>query len=253
MSDNQTSIILCEGYHDRAFLQGALLYLGCKDPGEQPGSPRKPVLDTWGKRVVGGAYGYQSKRGDFIVVQPCGGKDRIPVQLRELLQGWQTRRYSRIVVCFDSDGDARQGVSPPEGAAWLEQAVRQADQAAVSKANDFVLFGDKLVVSTLTWWSDDDHTMELPWKQTLERLITASVRAVYPERASAVAAWLAVLPGGAKDGPKEHAWSHMAGFYADNGCEGFCRLVWDDSKIAAQLQRRLSAAGAWRTLEATAL
>jgi hypothetical protein len=79
------------------------------------------------------------------------------------------------------------------------------------------------------------------------------VRTVYPERAGAVAAWLANLPGGAKDGPKEHAWSHMAGFYAENGCEGFCRLVWDDSKIATQLEQRLTMAGAWRTLEAAAL
>ncbi|MDT7815668.1 MAG: hypothetical protein QOJ42_5584 [Acidobacteriaceae bacterium] len=30
------SVILCEGYHDRAFWDGWLRYLGCSDPGVPP-------------------------------------------------------------------------------------------------------------------------------------------------------------------------------------------------------------------------
>jgi hypothetical protein len=41
----------------------------------------------------------------------------------------------------------------------------------------------------------------------------------------------------------------MAGWYADKGCEGFCRFVWDDPKVAAGLQQRLAACGGWRILE----
>jgi hypothetical protein len=245
-----SSIVLCEGYHDRAFLQGALLHLGCTDPGLQPDGSRKPTLDAWGKHVTGGAYGYRSKGEDFVLVQPCRGKDKIPAQLRQLVDGWQTRRYSRIVVCTDDDRDARTNISAPSGAAWVEQAARQADQAAGStQVGDIRVFDGDLTVSNLTWWTGDTHGAELPWKQTLERLIVASVRAAYAERGGAVATWLTSLPGGAKDGPKEYAWSHMAGWYADCGCDGFCRLVWDDVKIAAELEARLRACGGWRILE----
>ena len=58
MNDVLDSIVLCEGYHDRAFLQGALLKIGCADPGEQPDGSRKPIQDPDGRTVRGGQFAF---------------------------------------------------------------------------------------------------------------------------------------------------------------------------------------------------
>jgi len=43
------SVILCEGYHDRAFWAGWLLHLGCTDPGLPSAgkATRTPIFDPW--------------------------------------------------------------------------------------------------------------------------------------------------------------------------------------------------------------
>jgi len=64
------SVILCEGYHDRAFWAGWLLYLGCTDPGLPPvgRTTRTPIDDPWGDRVIGGQFAYLSNTQQFIRV-----------------------------------------------------------------------------------------------------------------------------------------------------------------------------------------
>jgi hypothetical protein len=87
---------------------------------------------------------------------------------------------------------------------------------------------------------------------TLEGLVCAAFRAAYPDRARAVAAWLASRPHPPEVSPKEHAWSHMAGWYATGNCDDFYQGVWRDPAVATQLEARLRASGAWRIAEALA-
>ena len=69
------SIVLCEGYHDRAFWAAWLELLGCTDPGKQKcGGGRKDVLDPWGNKVVGGQYAFHSISGRFVRIIPCNGR-----------------------------------------------------------------------------------------------------------------------------------------------------------------------------------
>ena len=65
------SIVLCEGYDDRAFIGGWLTALRCIDPGA--GNPRKPVTDPErGTKIAGGTYAWNSRSGGgFILVIPC--------------------------------------------------------------------------------------------------------------------------------------------------------------------------------------
>jgi hypothetical protein len=44
---------------------------------------------------------------------------------------------------------------------------------------------------------------------------------------------------------KEFAWSHMAGWYAQRGCENFYQAIWEDGATASELEKRLRASGAW--------
>ena len=48
------AVVLCEGFHDRAFWAGWLLRLGCTDPGLLPDGTRRLVLDPWNKIVADG-------------------------------------------------------------------------------------------------------------------------------------------------------------------------------------------------------
>jgi hypothetical protein len=53
------SVVLCEGYHDRAFWAGLLLFLGCNDPGIKQGiDERVPVSDIRGDPVTQGQFYY---------------------------------------------------------------------------------------------------------------------------------------------------------------------------------------------------
>ena len=54
------SVVLCEGYHDRAFWTGWLQHLGCANPGQRQGSAEIRVKDPWGDRVRGGEFAFHS-------------------------------------------------------------------------------------------------------------------------------------------------------------------------------------------------
>ncbi len=83
----------------------------------------------------------------------------------------------------------------------------------------------------LPWWTPDPPAAEIPHQQTLERLICAALAEVYPERAKAVATWLAGRPDPPKLNSKDHAWSYLAGWYAALGCEAFFKCLWDDPLV----------------------
>lgn len=102
------------------------------------------------------------------------------------------------------------------------------------------------------WEADDADCPGLPARQTLERLVCSALHTVYPERTAAVARWLDSRPGASAYGGKEFAWSHMAGWYAEDGCERFYRTVWEDVQVASQLEKRLRSNGSWAVVEAIA-
>ena len=52
--------------------------------------------------------------------------------------------------------------------------------------------------------------------------------------------------------PKDHAWSHMAGWYGAKGCDEFYQALWNDEAVSAQLEKRLVANGSWRAIETIA-
>jgi hypothetical protein len=60
-------------------------------------------------------------------------------------------------------------------------------------------------------------------------------------------------PGSTAGGAKEHAWSHMAGWYASHNCDDFYHAVWRDEKVAPELEVRLRASGALRVADALAV
>ena len=239
------AVVLCEGFHDRAFWAGWLEYLGC--------SARKSgqdVFDPAGKVVKGeGQFGFWTRSNNFIRVVPCGGRDFVLAAARFWLANRATGiRPSRLVLVVDPDAVA--GASPgPTGLRQedLEREIRAIDASARANADDEIeLDGGATKVMLVRWELADDDGPGVPAVQTLERLVCAAICAAYPGRGPAVKNWLDGRPLAPLAGPKEHAWSHMAGWYADRGCQDFYKSLWQDDAVVRELRPRLEACGAWR-------
>jgi len=262
-SAQRESVILCEGYHDRAFWAGWLEHLGCTDPGRPGGtSSRVPVSDPWGAPVTRGEFGYHSKSGKFVRVFPCrGDKTRVLREARNRLgeecqrvQQHAEPRLVRLILNVDpdvsADGNAVQTGFRHQD---LRTLVQEYDpSAAEAEHGDLVLFAGATLVSLIRWEATDQAADGLPNQQTLERLVCAALVAAYPDRGPAVQRWLDSRPAGPQAGPKEFGWSYMAGWYAEFGCEGFYRNLWRCKRLVAELRSRLAQCGAWRVAEALA-
>ncbi len=241
MSEKTESVILCEGYHDRAFWKGMLRHLGCSGKGHGE------IRDLSGRPVKGkGIHGYYTTTDNFVRVVPCGGKDNISVELKNRLARRATEPIKRIVLNVDSDQNAglTDGGTCGIGPQRFEQLVHEFDPAMQVGTTNQVSLGDTQLC-VIRWETDDPSAQGLPRKQTLERLVCAAVVAAYPDRAEPLQKWLKSRPAPPKSNPKEYAWSYMAGWYPDNGCENFYARVWQDENIAPQLEVRLKATGAW--------
>ena len=249
------SVILCEGYQDRAFWAGWLESLGCHNLGRRPARMgRIRVLDPWNVEVSGGEFAFHSKSSKFVRVVPCHGKDNVLPAAESRLKDRVDRELARLVVNRDSDETVEDTASGSPGASFqaLEALLRRFGEVEKNEHGDSVLNGGATVVSSVLWEAGDASTAGLPNRQTLERLVCAALVAAYPDRGAAVHGWLDSRPDGPRAGPKEFAWSHMAGWYAERGCEAFYRHVWKDAAVASQLESRLRACGAWRVAEALA-
>ena len=82
------SVILCEGYYDRAFWAGWLTHLGCTDPGQRAnGTHRIPVKDPWNVKEFAWSYmaGWYAELGSETFYRKLWSEDRSAAQLRSRL------------------------------------------------------------------------------------------------------------------------------------------------------------------------
>lgn len=156
-----------------------------------------------------------------------------------------------VILCEGFHDDS--GAAPRAESALQsikDRVVKADSNAAALPEGDPSVDGGATIVSTVLWSADDAPAPHLPAQQTLERLVCAALRAAYPKRAAAVAQWLSSRPDAASPGPKEHAWSHMAGWYGASGCDDFYQAVWRDAAVIAELEARLEKSGAERVAAA---
>lgn len=239
------SYIVCEGFHDRAFWAGWLTHLGCNDPGKTGKGDRKDVYDPWNVVVKSGRYAFHSRGGQFIRVVPVHGVKNLLPAARIRLKEHATKPLARLILNLDLD-DA-------PGPNIIMNLLHGVDASAKQVGDDLFEFqGGKLHVNLIAWQAHDAARDVLPAGQTLERLVCAALAAVHPDRAAAVHRWLSSRPEPPAASVKEFAWSQMAGWYADRGCESFYQAVWEDPAIAAQLEKRLKEANSWNLIQGIA-
>ena len=244
------TIILCEGYHDRAFWSGFLAHRGCTRPSgkslDTPGPVRE--RDAWGG-IGGGTFGFRTPTGSGIRVMPCHGDTRVVPAARLQLEKRNTNQppLRRLILCVDADVDADDDAVTRD---HVETLVKHHDPAATPTPDGFTLDAGALTVSILQWHSDcAASTPGVPDKQTLERIVCSALASVWPDRATAVQAWLDSRPNPVAS-PKAASWSFMAGWFPDHGSEAFLKLVWATPEVANELERQLALLVGWTVVEA---
>ncbi len=241
-------VVLCEGIHDTAFWGGALARLGATKGARSPYSAE--------------SRGYSSRNGAFIEFRQKGRKPSWSDLTQELI-GAATRATSEIVLCVDLDleGDAPDFVQARKERKQDLLRVGKDAKLADDKSPDacwdkdtlsavFPLLGQPCAtrLSVALWGAACAPGAGIPRQQSLERLVCAAFVAAYPKAAGPVERWLQSRETPPALSDKEHkayAASYMAGWYAGRDYQGFFQAVWEDAKIAAQLETLLRATGAW--------
>lgn len=262
MSTLPFTMILCEGYHDRAFLAGACVTrLGWREPPLDEKGNRVSMRDAWGT-VSGGDFGFEHGVSKAqLRIRPVHGHMKMNAAIERVLK--VGKPFNRIVVCYDGDKGGA-------GADFLDNIHRSIEGVLTKLGRNSKTIGaghwriddTTTEVRALVWHCNDTPCNELPDQQCLERVICASVRAVWPARTGSLTQWLRDRPepttcfSGSSDSPstiaKSHAWAVMAGWFAEHGCDDFHRILWHHDELNQALRQRLEQSGNWAVLEACA-
>lgn len=227
------SVILCEGYYDRAFWDGYL-----ENSGWIGGASNIPK-DPHGSTHKGqGKHAHAHTDGNFVLLVPCEGESK----LREAFQAWlpslkayseRTDACDRYQIIVNRDDDSLEGgENPTRGADTVRQLLQEAGTLP-----------PKIEVKSVVWKAYSSSTLGIPEKQTLERLVCVAIVSAYPERAQVVEDYLH------KKDPKSYAWAYMSKWYGENGCDDFYQGLWRDEKLRMELERLLKEIGAWTVFE----
>lgn len=239
------SLLLCEGYDDRAFWNGAVTRLGCRKLQDELGS----APDVWGhteKQRGKGVFSCVDPTGQHqFRIQPCGGDDGVLRAAEAHIAFLATRPIKTLIVAIDRDrrhGDISRTLqairtklppdssSPASGSSWRSRGVE---------------------VHAIGLGEDSEPRPGVPAQQCLERVVSAAFAFSRPTWAEHVAAWLERRPDRPSTSEhKAHAWSYMAGWYAEHGTSDFLHALWRDGSLARELLRVLEPTGALEALQA---
>ena len=250
----RSAALYCEGYHDRAFLAGWLARRGWTDPGALPNGKRKPVAHPRrGTVVTGGRFAFCSPGGAcFAEVVPCEGDGSVIAEA----VGAVARApdgVDDVIIVIDADvDDAEDGPRPRWQA--LGRAMREVKGLSAEQEGETFRMTSGMGearLHLLVWTAPTPATrLGVPPLHTLERVVCSAIADAHGDRAEAVDTWLRSRPGAAALTAKAFSWSHMAGWYAEHGCEAFLReAIWRDTGVAAALVETLQAAGCTEVLE----
>lgn len=196
----------------------------------------------------GGQYALRSPVGRLFRIVPCGGKGALERQYDLARRRAELEALSAVVL--NRDGDDRAD-APSGGAAHaLDQLVRRHDPAALCLADGTFRVGNLRVLPVIWRCGDPPGRPGVPAQQVLERLVAGAVAEAWPGRGESVARWLADPPQPELAGPKHHALSYLAKWYAEHGYDDFFRALWRDDAVAGALSRRLRDNGCWDPVEA---
>lgn len=221
-------------------------------------STKKPAKDPRDEVVKGGRYAFYQGRIAYAEVTPVDGESKIlPIaKLRTGdIKGYVEESQKQpnyvpptepkyiIVLSVDDDTLATENAEklPTLSVQHVKSVLESLDSQLVVEKDVFYLFSRSCAVHITRWKADTPQAAGIPAKQTLERLVCAAICEAHATRSEDVEAWLSKKVRS----PKAYAWSYMAGWYAEHGCDDFYREIWRDDTVRPILERQLKAIGAW--------
>ncbi|MGC4094052.1 MAG: hypothetical protein QM756_40315 [Polyangiaceae bacterium] len=226
--------LFCEGYHDRAFLGGLLVSRpGWRDP---RGSKNQPVLNpVSGLKVEKGRHSFEHAGGAFVEVVPAEGRPKVIKFAKQRVKAAPTSPLAGVIAVVDLDSEDQD--------LQLEEVLTQQRQHVQNIQGTF-----ETAVSVVQWCALGPAMPGVPAKHTLERVVCLALGRAYSDRAAHVHRWLDVVAAGAPSDVKQFAWSYMAGWYAEHGCDDFYRCLWRDPEVVAHLYDVLVPSGIMEVL-----
>ena len=252
------SFILCEGYHDRSFLSGWLRRTNCVGD--------RDTKDLSKARLGGGQFGFYSGI-NFIKVIPCEGDKSVLREAKLLLEKNSNKLPDYLIFNIDPDTDSNEtSNNTPKTGKRLSDVKYELERLFKDEKPSLILTYDtnekwlvmtdsadadvNVQISLIRWEVlNQEDCPGLPTKQCLERVVCCALLRAYPERAELVQRWLDSLGEDAKIVPKSHSWSHMAGWFAEKGCDEFLQAIWRDENIALELEAILKANGSQELID----
>lgn len=239
------SLLLCEGFDDRAFWNGAVTRLGCRKLSDHI----RAAPDAWGETKL------QQGRGVFSCIdpsaqrqfriQPCEGDDGVLGAAETHFARLATKPVETLVVVIDRDkrhGDITRTL----------QAIRTKvppDEPTDATSRCWKAGG--VNVHAIALGIDAAPRVGVPAQQCLERVVCAALATAHSSWAEHVASWLERRPDKPSSGEhKAHSWSYMAGWFAERGTDDFLQSLWRDEAIASALLSALAPTGALDALHA---
>ena len=211
------------------------------------------MLDVRNVRVGQGQFYFRTPSGNGVRVVPCHGVKNIPESLERFLRQRNTSPFAKLVINVDADDNADKTANSASSLKpiAIENLVRAADANLQTTAEGtYAIDKGTAEIALIRWTAQDANISGIPNQQTLERLVCAAICTAYPQRGQHIQNFLNERHEPPKIGVKEFAWTHMAGWYAEHGCDDFYRCLWDDARVAAELKARLQSSGAWQIAEA---
>ncbi|MCU0655224.1 MAG: hypothetical protein MUF64_08035 [Polyangiaceae bacterium] len=237
MKDRRIDVILCEGFDDRSFWKGWLLRLGCEELLKAKNKDALPVLAT-GDRT-GGTFDYATPAARILRVVPCNQKK--PTEEANIkLKRREVDSLGAILINLDLDDRKIEDTHDEI------ETLRQKYGGTAISPDAFSLDGGESKVFSAVWWLDDTSPPAgTPEQNSLERIVCWAIINAYPDRGSAVEAWLAsrTNPPAEDKRHKASAWSFYAGWYNDHGTGDFYSHVWKDDKVRDFLEKALGKIG----------
>ena len=250
--------IICEGYNDRAFWSEMLITRRWNEAFDK--STKRTAHDPRGLAVTGGRYAFYHPDSAYAEVIPAGGESNIiPIAEKHLMDitGYVQQSVSHteskyvVVLSVDDDTTTESGATLPTlSVQHVTSVLESVDSQLVVENGVFYLFSRNCAVHITRWKADPlpkkgVPVRGVPAKQTLERLVCAAICEAYDTRSEDVETWLREK----SRSPKAYAWSYMAGWYAEHGCDDFYREIWRDDDVRPILERQLKAIGAWAIID----
>lgn len=249
-------VILVEGYDDRAFWAGLLTQRLGFTIAQGLSIQDKKRLGTAGRHLsktsigVKGHYTYVDPEFSCITrVVPCieqhGIKKPLRYFLLKLLEGRETRSdlaLAGVVVCEDDDSQVgkQKQRTPDKVRSWLPQA----GYSGISNIEHGCVLPDGTRVLHLAWWAPDEDHVDIPQKQTLERVVCSAVGELWPERLQHVRTSADGRPEPTGAVHKVLAGTFWAGWHVDDGWSHFYYSLWKFPKLADALSARIDHDGA---------